>query len=44
MAQTVDGLGDQFKPAMRQCAGWLSYIRHTYLEGAASAVDTYQRE
>ena len=33
IAQSVDNLGDQFRPAMR--AGWLSYIRTTYPEDAA---------
>ena len=33
IAQSVDNLGDQFRPAMR--AGWLSYIRTTYTEEAA---------
>jgi hypothetical protein len=28
IAQSVDNLGDQFRPAMR--AGWLSYIRRAY--------------
>jgi hypothetical protein len=28
IAQSVDSLGDQFRPAMR--AGWLSYIRRAY--------------
>ncbi len=28
IAQTVDALGDQFRPAMR--AGWLSYIQQAY--------------
>ena len=30
IAQSVDNLGDQFRPAMR--AGWLSYIRRVYRE------------
>ncbi len=29
IAETVDDLGDQFRPAMR--AGWLSYIRQAYV-------------
>ena len=33
IAQSVDNLGDQFRPAMR--AGWLSYIRRAYPEDAA---------
>ena len=33
IAQSVDNLGDQFRPAMR--AGWLSYIRRAYQEDAA---------
>ena len=33
IAQSVDNLGDQFRPAMR--AGWLSYIRSAYPENAA---------
>ncbi len=33
IAQSVDNLGNQFRPAMR--AGWLSYIRRTYTEDAA---------
>ncbi len=32
-AQTVDTLGDQFRPAMH--AGWLSYIQQAYPDGAA---------
>jgi hypothetical protein len=31
-AQTVDDLGNQFRPAMH--AGWLKYIRNAYLEVA----------
>ena len=34
IAQTVDELGDNFKPAMR--AGWMAYIRKAYPDGAAS--------
>ncbi len=34
IAQEVDGLGDQFRPAI--CAGWLSYIKNTYPEGYAA--------
>jgi hypothetical protein len=30
IAQSVDKLGDQFRPAMR--AGWLAYIRRVYPE------------
>jgi hypothetical protein len=37
IAKTVDALGDEFQPAMR--AGWLAYIRKTYPDGAAAAVD-----
>ena len=37
IAMTVNSLGDEFKPAMR--AGWLAYIRKTYPDGAAAAVD-----
>ena len=33
IAQTVDALGDEFKPAMR--AGWMSYIRKVYPDGPA---------
>jgi len=33
IAQSVDNLGDQFRPAM--CTGWLSYICSTYPEDAA---------
>jgi hypothetical protein len=33
IAQSVDNLGDQFRPAMR--AGWLSYIRRADPEDAA---------
>ncbi len=32
IAQSVDALSDQFKPAM--CAGWMKYIRQTYPAGA----------
>ena len=35
IAQSVDNLGDQFRPAMR--AGWLSYIRHVYWEEDGAA-------
>ena len=34
IAQTVDALGDEFKPAMR--AGWMAYIRKAYPDGSAS--------
>ena len=33
IAQSVDNLGDQFRPAMR--AGWLSYIRRVYPDDGA---------
>ena len=33
IAQSVDNLGDQFRPAMR--AGWLSYICRANQEDAA---------
>mmetsp|Transcript_42169 Transcript_42169/g.88148 ORF Transcript_42169/g.88148 Transcript_42169/m.88148 type:complete len:130 (-) Transcript_42169:85-474(-) len=33
IAQYIDNLGDQFRPAMR--TGWLSYIRTSYPEDAA---------
>ena len=33
IAQTVDALGDEFKPAMR--AGWMSYISKVYPDGPA---------
>ena len=33
IAQSVDNLGDQFRPAMR--TGWLSYLRRAYPEHAA---------
>ena len=36
IAQTVDALADQFRPAMR--SGWLSYISKTYPDGGTSAV------
>ncbi len=35
IAQTVDNLDDQFRPAMR--AGWLKYFRNAYPEGAETA-------
>jgi hypothetical protein len=35
IAQSVDALGDQSRPAMR--AGWLSYIRQAYPDDAAKA-------
>ena len=38
IAQTVDALGDQFRPAMR--AGWLSYIRTAYPDAAAAMPQT----
>ena len=34
IAQTVDELCDNFKPAMR--AGWMAYIRKAYPVGSAS--------
>ena len=34
IAQTVDELGDNFKPAMR--AGWMEYICKAYPDGSAS--------
>ncbi len=34
-ANTVDALGDRFKPEL--CAGWLTYIRETYPDGAIPA-------
>ena len=34
IAQSVDKLGDQFRPAMR--AGWLSYILRAYPEDCAA--------
>ena len=34
IAQTVDELGDHFKPAVR--AGWMAYIRKAYPNGSAS--------
>jgi hypothetical protein len=37
IANTVDSLGDGFKPAKR--AGWLAYTSKTYPDGAAAAVD-----
>ena len=36
IAQSVDELSDQFKPAMR--AGWMKYIRQTYQAGAVAPV------
>ena len=34
IAQTVDELGDNFKPAVR--AGWVAYISKAYPDGSAS--------
>jgi hypothetical protein len=34
IAQTVDELGDNFKPAVRH--GWMAYIRKAYPNGSAS--------
>ena len=34
IAQTVDELGDNFKPAVR--AGWMAYIRKAYPNGSSS--------
>ena len=34
IAQTVDELGDNFKPAVR--ARWMAYIRKAYPDGSAS--------
>ena len=36
MAQSVDALSDQFKPAM--CAGWMKYIRQIYPAGAVAPI------
>ena len=37
IAQTVDALGDEFKPAMRRMrAGWMAYIRKAYPDGPAA--------
>ena len=33
IAQTVDALGNRFRPAMR--AGWLAYIKNAYPNGVA---------
>ncbi len=33
IAESVDNLGDQFRPAMR--TGWLKYIRNAYPDGGA---------
>jgi hypothetical protein len=41
IAQTVEALGDQFRPAMR--AGWLSYISKTYPDGDASSVQAVEQ-
>jgi hypothetical protein len=35
IAQSVEALGDKFRPAMR--AGWLKYIQIAYAAGSASA-------
>ena len=37
IAATIDQLGEKFKPELR--AGWLTYIRKTYLDGPAAASD-----
>ena len=42
IAQTVDALGDEFKPAMR--AGWMSYIRKVYPDGQADGGHTIGQE
>ena len=34
IAQTVERLGDEFKPAMR--TGWMAYIRKVYPDGPAA--------
>ncbi len=34
IAKEGDGLGDQFRPAMR--AGWLAYIKNAYPEGGTA--------
>ena len=36
IAQSVDALSDQFKPAMR--AGWMKYISQTYPSGVVAPV------
>ena len=33
ISQTIDALGEEFKPAMR--AGWMAYIRKAYPDGPA---------
>ena len=38
IAQTVEALGDQFRPAMR--AGWLKYIQTAYAVRPASAASS----
>jgi hypothetical protein len=35
IAENLDNLGDEFRPAMR--TGWLSYIRCAYLEEEGAA-------
>jgi hypothetical protein len=35
IAENLDSLGDEFRPAMR--AGWLSYIRRVYREEEVAA-------
>ena len=34
-AQSVDALGDQFRPVM--CTGWLAYIKNAYADAAPAA-------
>ncbi len=42
IAETVDALGDRFKPELR--TGWLAYIRETYPEGPVAPGATVGEE
>ena len=42
IAQTVDSLGAEFKPAMR--AGWMGYIRKAYPDGADDVLHSIGQE
>jgi hypothetical protein len=42
IAQSVEALGDKFRPAM--CAGWLKYIQTAYAAGPASTAASSTRQ
>ncbi len=42
IAETIDALGDRFKPELR--TGWLAYIRETYSDGPVAQAATVGEE